>query len=42
MDKKLFYILTINLLLGFPDCDHGNPNWEDLYESVPFDHEFNA
>ena len=42
MGKKLFYILTINLLLGFPDCDHGNPNWEDLYESVPFDHEFNA
>ncbi len=42
MNIKIFFILTINLLLGFPDCDHGTPNWEDLYESVPFDHEFNA
>ena len=42
MNNKLAYILIINLLLAFPDCDHGNPNWEELYESVPFDYEFNA
>ena len=42
MNKKIILILVINTLLGFPDCDHGAPNWEELYESVPFDHEFNA
>jgi hypothetical protein len=42
VNKKIFFILIINTLLGFPDCDYGIPNWEELYELVPFDNEFNA
>ena len=42
MNKKLIYILIINLLLAFPDCDFGTPNWEDAYQTIPFDNEFSA
>ena len=42
MNKNLIYILIVNLLIALPDCEHGSPNWEELYESVPFDYEFNA
>ena len=42
MRNKIIYILILNVLLSFPDCEHGNPNWEQSYESVPFDNEFNA
>ena len=43
---KLKYILSIILLcqisFSFPDCDYGDPNWEQSYETVPFDNEFSA
>jgi len=35
-------ILLGQLIFSFPDCDYGDPNWEEAYESVPFDHEFSA
>ena len=43
MNKKLIYlVLFLNVLVSFPDCDFGDPNWEEAYQSVPFDHEFSA
>ena len=42
MRNKAIYILILNILLSFPDCEHGNPNWENSYETVPFENEFSA
>ena len=46
MFNKFKYILLIILLVqsifAFPDCDFGDPNWENEYETVPFDYEFSA
>ena len=43
MNKKVLYIiLLLNHLFSFPDCDFGDPNWEEAYQTVPFDHEFSA
>tara|TARA_Y100001970_G_scaffold193886_1_gene235693 strand:+ start:1843 stop:3993 length:2151 start_codon:yes stop_codon:yes gene_type:complete len=43
MNKKVLYIiLLLNNLFSFPDCDFGDPNWEEAYQTVPFDHEFSA
>ena len=46
MNIKLKYILLLGLFINlgfpFPDCEYGDPNWEQDYETVPFDNEFSA
>ena len=40
--KFIFTLFLTNILFAFPNCEHGNPEWESIYETVPFENEFNA
>ena len=42
MRNKTLYIIIFNILFALPDCEYGSPNWDQSYETVPFDNEFNA
>ena len=40
--KAIYLVLLLNILVSFSDCEFGDPNWEEAYQTVPFDHEFSA
>ena len=42
MRSQIVYILILNIILAFPDCEYGNPEWEIEFETVPFENEFSA
>ena len=34
MIRKLIYLFLFNLLISFPDCDFGDPNWENNFDGT--------